>query len=255
MENGIEYFYFFRNWWMMAEVRDTDEKRLAFYDAIFRYVFEGTIPEKPVRGQSSGKVWAAYDAYLATVATIDQVLAKIKARSLAGKAGKGVSRNKGNQNALKAYSIQKQNKDNTETIQKQSDKDKDKDKDKDNVFLGADAPKKTQEQDDPVVIAEAESYRECKKEITLQEIQQWCIQLNIPSEYAKQFLQDMKELDWGYCNRNGVFVKVNRQTCKSVIKSFYKQFSNKQTNSKVSVLSTTKERFMKEGFDASFLDG
>lgn len=50
-------------WWDEAEHKSTPEKRLAFYDALFRYAFRGDTPEDPMEtGNEEGEVWAAYDA-------------------------------------------------------------------------------------------------------------------------------------------------------------------------------------------------
>ena len=99
--SGIRSFRFWENWYEMAESRDTDEKRLAFYDALFRYAFEGVVPEKPVRGQSPGTEWAAWDAYLVAKNIIDSEAAKRSAGAKGGSA-KGSSKARfGNRNASK----------------------------------------------------------------------------------------------------------------------------------------------------------
>lgn len=51
------------SWWDEAEHKSTTEKRIAFYDALFRYVFLGEIPPDPKEMENpKGEDWAAYDA-------------------------------------------------------------------------------------------------------------------------------------------------------------------------------------------------
>lgn len=75
----------FRNWWELAENRDTDEKRLAFYDAIMRYAFEGKVPDRPVKGVSRGVDYAAWDAYQSVLPVISESVRKSEAGSLGGR--------------------------------------------------------------------------------------------------------------------------------------------------------------------------
>ena len=98
----LRHFVFFENWRDMAEGRDTDEKRLAFYDAIMQYAFDGVVPSKPVKGVSHGRDWAAWDAYNAVkpVLTIRNI--KAAAGRAGGLAGRGESKARfGNANAIK----------------------------------------------------------------------------------------------------------------------------------------------------------
>ena len=112
MAEDMSYLVFYDTWHFLAEGRDTDSKRLAFYDAIMRYAFEGIEPEKPVRGESPGEAWAAWDAFVVAKDKIDSHRAKARA----GRNGKGVSRNVGNTH----HSNQNQNKINSESIQDQN---------------------------------------------------------------------------------------------------------------------------------------
>ena len=51
------------SWWDEAEHKSTPEKRIAFYDALFRYIFLGKIPPDPKEMENpKGEDWAAYDA-------------------------------------------------------------------------------------------------------------------------------------------------------------------------------------------------
>lgn len=106
--DNLKSFRFWENWYEMAEARDTDEKRLAFYDAIFRYAFDGMVPGKPVRGESPGSAWAAWDAYLLTKNIIEGEAKKRTAGAKGGSA-KGASKARyGNRNASKTQAKRKQ---------------------------------------------------------------------------------------------------------------------------------------------------
>lgn len=76
---------FFKNWWELAENRDTDEKRLAFYDSIMRFAFEGKVPERPVMGVSRGVDYAAWDAYQSVLPVVSESIRKSDAGSLGGR--------------------------------------------------------------------------------------------------------------------------------------------------------------------------
>ena len=76
---------FFKNWWELAENRDTDEKRLAFYDAIMRFAFEGKVPERPVKGVSRDVDHAAWDAYQSVFPVVSESIRKSDAGSLGGR--------------------------------------------------------------------------------------------------------------------------------------------------------------------------
>lgn len=54
---------FFWRWWDEAEHKSSPEKRLAFYDAIMRYIFSGETPPDPLEMDNpTGADYAAYDA-------------------------------------------------------------------------------------------------------------------------------------------------------------------------------------------------
>lgn len=67
----INSLIFYRNWFELAELQTDGELRLAFYDAIFRYVFDGEIP--PDVGRDGDKVArAARFAFLTVQPIIDR---------------------------------------------------------------------------------------------------------------------------------------------------------------------------------------
>lgn len=54
---------FWWRWWDEAEHKSSPEKRLAFYDALMRYIFRGEIPQDPNEMENpTGADYAAYDA-------------------------------------------------------------------------------------------------------------------------------------------------------------------------------------------------
>lgn len=54
---------FFWRWWDEAEHKSSPEKRLAFYDAMMRYIFRGDVPPDPLDMETpTGADYAAYDA-------------------------------------------------------------------------------------------------------------------------------------------------------------------------------------------------
>ena len=235
---------FYRNWYELAEGRDTDEKRLAFYDAIFRYAFDGVVPPKPVRGESPGTAWAAYDAFLTTAVIIDRDEelanseeayhnAKVEAGRKGGRAGKGVTRNVGNRNAVKKpleEQNQKQTKgqDKSKSIAhteanktiafKVKDKVKVEVKEKEHIRVrardgGTDAEQEAEPEgsDRPLVVP------------TDEEIRHMASQVEVAAEYVPEFIAEMRTQGWGYVNRGGCFVQLNRRNCKAVVGSWYKQ--------------------------------
>lgn len=103
MTEELRNFTFFENWYDMAEGRDTDEKRLAFYDTIMRYAFEGKEPKKPVKGVSRGVDWAAWDAFNAIrPVLVTRLNTKSNIGRMGGLAGRGDAKARhGNRNAAK----------------------------------------------------------------------------------------------------------------------------------------------------------
>lgn len=220
MSNEPEYITFFRDWHLLAEGRDTDEKRLAFYDAIFRYAFDGEVPEKPKRGESTGKVWAAWDAYVTTHTIIDKLFKKMLSGRAGGKAGRGESKARiGNRNASKTQADEEQNASKTQDINRNINRDRNIDRNV-SVCVSHTAPTLTPETD-PLVQETVEILNTPSKPITIEEVRQWCTQLGITG-YADTFFKEASEVDWGYTNRAGVYIRMNRRNCKGIIKSFHR---------------------------------
>ena len=78
----MKAFTFFENWYQLAESQTDDMKRLAFYDAVMRYAFDGEEPENVGRN-GDGVKRAAYFAFL----TVQPVLEISRKRSAAGTSG------------------------------------------------------------------------------------------------------------------------------------------------------------------------
>lgn len=93
-EDGNKYLTFYENWYILAEGRDTDEKRLAFYDTIMRYAFDGVEPKRPERGRSHGKDWAAWDAINIVKPMIDTFRKRQEAGRKGGRAGTGAAKDR-----------------------------------------------------------------------------------------------------------------------------------------------------------------
>jgi hypothetical protein len=74
----MKAFTFFENWYQLAESQTDDAKRLAFYDAVMRYAFDGEEPENVGRNGDGAKR-AAYFAFL----TVQPVLEISRKRSAA----------------------------------------------------------------------------------------------------------------------------------------------------------------------------
>ena len=74
----MKAFTFFENWYQLAESQTDDARRLAFYDAVMRYAFDGEEPENVGRSGDGAKR-AAYFAFL----TVQPVLEISRKRSAA----------------------------------------------------------------------------------------------------------------------------------------------------------------------------
>lgn len=81
---------FFRNWYELAQLQTDDANRLAFYDSIFAFAFNGVVPDDVDRGGKK-TARAARFAYL-TVAPVITVAEKKRAAGIAS----GASRRKTN---------------------------------------------------------------------------------------------------------------------------------------------------------------
>ena len=78
----MKAYTFFENWYQLAESQTDDAKRLAFYDAVMRYAFDGEVPECVGRNGDGAKR-AAYFAFL----TVQPVIEMARRKSAAGASG------------------------------------------------------------------------------------------------------------------------------------------------------------------------
>ena len=57
--------------------------------------------------------------------------------------------------------------------------------------------------------------------------------INVPKDYISLFVETMSNHGWGYVNRQGNFVQLNRRNFKAVLRNFYDQhLKNKENDSK-----------------------
>lgn len=68
---------FYKNWWELAQLQTDDALRLAFYDAIFDYAFEGKVP--PEVGRDGAKeARAARFAYITVQPVVERAVADVQ---------------------------------------------------------------------------------------------------------------------------------------------------------------------------------
>ena len=108
-------FTFFRSYEDYARTIKDAAARLSFYEMLCAYAFDGTLPTEAS---------PHYAVFMLMRPSIDRSLARAAAGARGGRAGKGVSRNAGNQNASKSKAESK-------AKQKQNKRDKDKEEEED----------------------------------------------------------------------------------------------------------------------------
>lgn len=89
-ETGI-YFPMYKSLWDLAKGKDTDEKRLAFYDTILDAAFDPENfepPERPVKGKSKPIDYARWDAWNSVMHILDRYFKAKKKRELGRLYGK-----------------------------------------------------------------------------------------------------------------------------------------------------------------------
>ena len=278
-------FTFWENWYLMAEGRDTDEKRLAFYDALFRFAFDGEVPPKPRRGDPA-TVWAAYDAYLAASQTIARNMDLREQGRHGGMNGRGESKARvGNQNARKHPKTQAETQAKTEAKQKpnasqtQAEDTSQTQANKINIkenkisvskdTQGASAKKNANPNakkfetgcvDDELSTVEhpLDKWIVMAKEsgVIIPEpdmIKYQALSKHVPYEYVEEFLRTMADLGWEYSSKGSV-VRLNQRNFGCVLRSFWDQ---RKKNQKKSLNKNQPEGVVlkQEGYDASFLNG
>lgn len=111
----VKRFSFFRSYFLAAETLPNDEEKLAYYDYIMHFAFEGVVPEMVRR--------PAYSSFINALPNIEESITKIRNAEENGKKGGAP---KGNQNARKYPKEETTN----GLISNQTDKDREEDKDK-----------------------------------------------------------------------------------------------------------------------------
>ncbi len=232
-DKPMKYITFFENWHELAEGRDTDEKRLAFYDAIFRYAFGGIVPPKPVKGASHGPEWAAWDAYNAVRPVVDKKLNRIAAGRMGGAP-------LGNKNACK-----KQPKQGSETRCETSVPllSEDKDKDKEN---------KTEEEsssarDEERVVAVEDG----NPNFTIEQLRRTARAKGIPVDFAEEIYDGWKRVGFTYERRGtqtSTTEKITARNAGRILGSIYNYRRDKDRNGGANG-DATAERREKAKFD------
>lgn len=283
-------FTFWENWYLMAEGRDTDEKRLAFYDALFRFAFDGEVPPKPKRGDPA-TVWAAYDAYLAASQTISRNMDLREQGRHGGLKGRGESKARvGNQNARKhpksqaetqAKTEAKQNPNASQTqaedaSQTQANKINIKENKikEDKCVWGLPPPTQTQKTQNqnadffdsgcvdgkqPTEKSSLEDWRRfalSSAGVVLPEpdmMKYQAIKKNVPESYITKFLVNICNIGWEYMSRGGEVRRLNARNFGCMMRNFYDHRDDQSKGSK----SNQPEGVVlkQEGYDASFLNG
>ena len=94
----LKYIPFYLDWIELMRTKDTDAKKVAFFDAIVDYALKGEVPPAPMSLKDPhGVDYARRDGYLIANKQLDYILPKIRG----GQSGRGTARNIGNQNARK----------------------------------------------------------------------------------------------------------------------------------------------------------
>ena len=216
----LKYIPFYLDWIELMRTKDTDAKKVAFFDAIVDYALKGTVPPAPANmDDPHGIDYARRDGYLVSNKQLDYILPKIKG----GASGKGVSRNVGNQHALK------QNRNNTETILLNKSKDKNKSESK-SECVNARAEEARGDGEGAI-----EPYGvNCRPATcpTDEEMEVMAGQVGIPKSFIPQFVKDMEGGGWGYVNSGGNYVQLHRRNFKSILRSFYNQHVKNQEKEK-----------------------
>ena len=231
----LKYILIHPDWVEMMLTKDTAEKQVAFIVAIFEYALEGKVPPAPRDLENPrGVDYAARDGYLAAKSNIDFVLSKVRAGSKGGSAGKGVSRNLGNQNARKHPKPDPENTSKTQANQKQNNsKTEAEQKQNNSLNININIREMSPKGD---INARAENspsedvIASCADPIlpTRMEMEIYAHHVSVPKEYIDTFLARMKEWGWEYVNAGGRVVRLNRRNFKSLLRTFYETDQRKQ---------------------------
>lgn len=131
----LKYIPFYLDWVELMRTKDTDAKKVAFFDAIVDYALHGTVPPAPMALEDPhGVDYARRDGYLIANRQLDYIIPKIRAGASGGKSGKGDSKSRyRKQNASESQAERKQNASKTQAINI-------KDKDNNNIGVSNETP-------------------------------------------------------------------------------------------------------------------
>ena len=61
------------------------------------------------------------------------------------------------------------------------------------------------------------------------ELEMAATQMGIPKDYIPSFVKNIQQIGWGYINRGGSFVTLNRRNCKAILSAFWNSHQKSQT--------------------------
>lgn len=197
---------FFESYFEYAKTL-SPEQRLAFYDAITGYAFDGEEPsaDNPAHG-----------AFCLVRPGLDKSLSASERGRAGGIAGRGTSRNAGNSNAAK----QKQN--NSKTIAKNNSKTIAENNTQTIAKTIAEQNEDGNE-DDNTRSNERVKNAPARARIEPDFLRNAAAQLGIPRDFADEFEEIMKTQDWAYINPAGRTVPVTLGNVKTVMGCFWKR--------------------------------
>jgi hypothetical protein len=202
---------FFWRWWDEAEHKSTPEKRLAYYDALMRYIFRGEVPGDPNDMEDpTGVDYAAYDAshYFDV---IDSLVERSETRGRGGQPG--------NQNARKTNPETNRNESENESPKTNRNESERKNKTKNESLLIKNQESRIKNNIIPPVapprgaddVGAAGFLTTRRLAIpTREDVMLSAHNLRVPADFAAQFYDDMVRDEWVYVNRNGKTVEVKR---------------------------------------------
>lgn len=265
----IKYAPIYRAWYRLAHAKDTAEKRLAFLDGILDYAFTGAEAADPATLENPhGVDYARFDGYLTAKDTLDLVLMRSYGGSLGGQNGRGENKARiGNQNARKHRDSGELSEAENEISEKRKlpcvsnashlanqtqapnaslnkvniNKSKIKEREKreslalangNEDFISGEPPETEIPANSDEAIPQGEDGQPDLRRIlpTRDEMVCYARQIGVPASYLPTFVGEMRSLGWGYVNRSGAFVALNRRNFKAILRSFFNQHERNKAN-------------------------
>jgi hypothetical protein len=265
----IKYAPIYRAWYRLAHAKDTAEKRLAFLDGILDYAFTGAEAADPAEMENPhGVDYARFDGYLTAKDTLDLVLMRSYGGSLGGQNGRGENKARiGNQNARKHCDSGELSETENEISEKRKlpcvsnashlanqtqapnaslnkvniNKSKIKEREKreslalaneNGDFISGEPPETEIPVNSDEAIPQGEDGQPDLRRVlpTRDEMVCYARQIGVPASYLPTFVGEMRSLGWGYVNRSGAFVALNRRNFKAILRSFFNQHERNKAN-------------------------